>query len=98
MNRAIFDVDTAAALRTKAHAEPPTVGTNSPPLPEGIVQQEVTGVAVPPDPLLKGPSEGVPVERPLVIGDVAEEQRTQSKEVSRRNPEHAPQLIRTGTR
>jgi len=83
LNRAIFDVDTAAALRTKAQAEPPTVGTNSPPLPEGTAQQEATGVAISPDPLLKVPADGVPVVRPLVAGDVAEEQlRYQSKEVS----------------
>ena len=86
LNRAIFDVDTAAALRVKAQAEPPTVKTNGPSLPEGTVQQEATGVA-PLHPLLKGPSEGVPVERPLVVGNVTEEQqRTPSEEVSCRNP------------
>ena len=86
LNRAIFDVDTAAALRIKAQAELPTVGTNSPPLPEGTVQQEAAGVTIPPDPLLKGPSKGVPVERSLVVGSVAEEQLpTQNKEVSCRN-------------
>ena len=86
LNRAIFDVDTAAALRIKAQAEPPTVRTNSPPFTEGTVQQEATGVAIPPDPLLKGPSEGVPEERPLATGNVAEKKlRTQSKEVSCRN-------------
>ena len=85
LNRAIFDVDTAAALRIKVQAEPPTAGTNSPSLPEGIVQQEAAGAAIPTDSPLKGSSEGVPEERPLIVGNVPEEQlRTKSKEVSRR--------------
>ena len=100
LNSAIFDVDTAAALKIKAQAEPPMVGTKKETVPEVIVQRVVTGADILPDPPLKGPSEGAPVEHPLGVGNVAGEQlQTQHRDVSRRNhPNIVSQLIKTGAR
>lgn len=99
LNRAIFDVDTAAALRIKAQVEPPIVGTKNPAVPEVTVKQIVGAVTLP-DPLLKGPSEGSTVDHPPDMGNVAGEQlRTQSKDVSCRiRPNAVSQLIVTGAR
>jgi hypothetical protein len=83
LNKAIFDVDTAAALRTKTQARPPMTETKNPPLPEVTVQQEATGVVTPPDLPPKGPEEGTPAEHLLDVGNVVEEQlQVQSKDVS----------------
>ena len=77
LNRAIFDVDTAAALRINAQAISQIAEAQNPPLPEVIAPQETTGTVHPPDSLLEGPLEGVPV------GHIVEEQlHAQSKYVS----------------
>lgn len=99
LNTTIFDVDTAAALRTKAQAEPSiVVETKNPPRPEISVQQEATGTVIPRDPLVKGPPERIPVEHLPDVGDATEEQsHTRSKNVSRRDRCNAvPKLVRTG--
>lgn len=49
LNMTIFDIDTAAALRTKAQAEPSIVEAKNPPCPEVVVQQEATGAVIPPE-------------------------------------------------
>jgi len=96
LNRAIFDVDTAAALRIKAQVEHPMVKTNDLQLPEVTVQQEAME-AILPDPLFKAPSDSAPVEHPLDVGNVAKEQLcTQSKDVGSRNSQSTHKLIRVG--
>ena len=83
LNKAIFDVDAAAALRTNTQAKPPIAETKNPPLPEVTVQQEAIGVVTPPDLPPKGPSEATPAEHLLDAGNVVEEQlQVQSKDVS----------------
>lgn len=86
LNRAIFDVDTAAALKTKAQAEPSIVEAKNPPYSEVTIQQEVTGEVMPPDPLVKGSPECNPVERsPDVVNAAGEQSHTPSKNVSCRD-------------
>ena len=98
LNRAIFDIDAAAALRIKAQTGPPTIETKNHPLPGPTIQQ-ATDAAHLLDPLLKGPSEGTLVERTPDSENLAEEQpQAQSKDVSFRDRRRiVSQLIRIGT-
>jgi len=84
LNKAIFDIDTAAALRTSTQATPRIVETRGSPSPEVAIKQEATGVVHPSDPIPEGPPpESAPMERALDVGNLAEEQpHTQSKDVS----------------
>ena len=74
LNRTIFDIDTAAALRTNAQAAPQVVEAGNPLLSEVTVIQETTGAVHPPDPLPDGPPESAPVEHALDVETLAEEQ------------------------
>lgn len=98
LNSAIFDVDTAAALRIKAHTESPTTELKGPPFPEVTVQQEAPEVATPSDPLLKPPHEITPVERLSDVVDVEGGQpRAQSEDANFRNHQSTTsQLAETG--
>ena len=83
LNRAIFDIDTAAALRINAQSAPQIVEAKDPPFPEVTVRREVTGTIHPSDPLPEGPPESVPVEHEPDVGNLAEERpHAQSKDVS----------------
>ena len=83
LNRAIFDIDTAAALRTNAQATPKTAEAKSPPLHESAIRQGVENVNHPPDPVSKSFAESAPVERAPGVGNLKVEQpRAQSKDVS----------------
>jgi len=83
LNRAIFEVDTAAALRTKAQAGPSIAEATNPLFPEVTVQQEATGTVHPPNPLPEGPPEGALVEHAPDVGSSTEDQpQAQSEDVS----------------
>ena len=83
LNRAIFDIDTAAALRTNAQAVPQIVEARGPSFPEVTVRQVAAGAVHPSDPLLEGSPENDPVERAPDVGNLAEKQsHPQSKDVS----------------
>lgn len=84
LNKAIFDIDTAAALRTNAQATPKIAEARSPPLPEGMIRRGVEDVNHPPDPFPKSSPESAPVEHASGAGNsTLEQQRAQSKDVSR---------------
>lgn len=84
LNKAIFDIDTAAALRTSTQAAPRIVETRGLPSPEVTIRQEATGAVHPSDPLPEGPPpESAPMEHAPDMGNLAEEQpHAQSKDVS----------------
>ena len=74
MNRAIFYIDTAAALRTNAQVAPQVVETGNPgPFPEVTVIQGVTGAVHPQDPLPGDPPESAPVEHAPDVDNLAED-------------------------
>lgn len=81
LNKAIFDVDTAAALRTKAQPGLSIIETKGP-LSSGVTVQEATGAVHPPDPLTEGHPKGAPVEHEPGVGNLAEEPQDQIKDVS----------------
>jgi len=83
LNKAIFDIDTAAALRTSTQAAPWIVEARGLSPPEVTIRQEAAGSVHPSDPLPEGPPESALTERALDVGNSAEEQpHTQSKDVS----------------
>jgi hypothetical protein len=83
LNKAIFDVDTVAALRSKTQAGLQTIQVNDPPAPKVTVQQEVTGVVHPPVRLREVPLEIPLTERaPNVENITGEHPEAQTKGVS----------------
>lgn len=83
LNKAIFDIDTAAALRTSTKTAPQIVDARGPQSPQVTVIQEATGAVHSPDPSPEAPPMSAPMERALDVGNLAEEQpHAQSKDVS----------------
>lgn len=90
LNSAIFEVDTAAALRTKSQAGNRVVEPNNSPVPEVNVKHEATGAVHRPVSLSENPPDVAPMEHELNAGNsVEEEPHAQSKDVSLRGF-HAP--------
>lgn len=84
LNRTIFEIDTAAALRTNTQVVPQIVEANGPPLPMVTVRQEAAGAVHPSDPLPEGPLENAPAERAPDVGNLAEERFHSQSKVSGR--------------
>lgn len=74
LNSAIFDIDTAAALRTNAQTAPKTVEVKGSPFSDVAIRQEATGTVHQTDSLPEGPPESASMERAPDVGNLAEEQ------------------------
>ena len=86
MNKAIFDVDTMAALRIKAQPGHQEIEANMSPSHKATVQQKAAVVAQPPAQLSEGPPKAPLVERvPNAENSIGERPQAQSKDVSYRD-------------
>jgi hypothetical protein len=82
LNRAIFDIDTAAALRTKVQPGHQMAEAKNPPVSDVTDQGEGTSTVHPPARSPEESSRSYPTERFPNVGSSAEQPQTPSKEVS----------------